>query len=38
MTSVRDQKVDLVQDPNVAFNQPAGAIRPLQLLAADAMV
>ncbi len=35
MTSVRDQLVDQVQDPNVAFNQPAGEIRPLQLLAAQ---
>ena len=35
MTSVREQLVDQVQNPNVAFNQSAEAIRPLQLQAAQ---
>ena len=35
MTAVREQLVDQVQDPSVAFNQPANAIRPLQLQAAQ---
>src|SRR5580704_19305695 len=35
MASVRDQLVDQVQNPNAAFNQPADAMRPLQLLASQ---
>jgi len=35
--TIREQLVDQIQDPDAAFNQPAGVVRPLQLQAAQAL-